>query len=121
MKQLITAIFLIICGVFCAQPASASNERILTKGEWGQEDIRSIFPAPPVAYIDGTVLTIDFIHPLSNLMVQVLDNTGSVVYEEQISVSGPQSYTIPLNLQSGEYTLNMIHRYGHLTGLFVIE
>lgn len=121
MKQFITAIFLVICGVFCAQPTSASNERILAKGKWGQEDIRSIFPAPPVASIDGTNLTIDFIHPLSNLTVQVLDNTGSVVYEELISASVPQCYTIPLNLENGEYTLNIIHRYGFLTGSFVIE
>lgn len=121
MKQLITAIFLVICGVFCAQSTSASNERILTKGTWGQEDIRTIFPAPPAASIDGTNLTIDFIHPLTNLTVQIVDNTGSVVFEELISGSAQESYTIPLNLQCGEYILNMSHRYGFLTGSFVIE
>lgn len=46
---------------------------------------------------------------------------GVVVYEEKISVSTPQSYTIPLNVQSGEYTLSLTHRYGFLEGSFVIE
>lgn len=119
MKRLITALLLIVCGVFCMQTMYAND--IVTKGQWGQEDIRSIFPAPPTASVEGTNLTIHFVHPLSNLTVQVKDNTGAVVYEECISASEPQSYTIPLNIQSGEYTLNLIHRYGCLTGSFAIE
>ena len=31
-----------------------------------------------------------------------------VVYEECVSASGPQVYTIPLNLENGEYTLREI-------------
>lgn len=45
MKRLITALLLIVCGVFCMQTMYAND--IVTKGQWGQEDIRSIFPAPP--------------------------------------------------------------------------
>lgn len=119
MKRLIAALFLVICGVFCAQSIYA--DRIPTKGKWGQTDVRSIFPAPPTASIEGSNLTIEFVHPLSNLTVQVKDNTGAVVYQENISVSAPQSYTIPLSVQSGEYTLTLIHSYGILTGSFVIE
>ncbi|WP_075556474.1 DUF3244 domain-containing protein [Parabacteroides timonensis] len=119
MKRLIATLFLVICGVFCAQSIYA--DRIPTKGKWGQTDIRSIIPAPPTASIEGTDLTIEFIHPLSNLTVKVTDNTGAVVYEENITVSTPQSYTIPLSVQSGEYTLSLIHNYGTLTGSFVIE
>lgn len=119
MKRLIVALFLGICGMFCVQSIYA--DRIPTKGKWGPTDIRSIFPAPPTASIEGTNLIVEFVHPLSNLTVKVTDNTGAVVYEENISVSTPQSYTIPLSVQSGEYTLSLIHNYGTLTGSFVIE
>ncbi|WP_288206356.1 DUF3244 domain-containing protein [uncultured Parabacteroides sp.] len=119
MKRLIAALFLVICGMFCVQSIYA--DRIPSKGKWGQEDIRSIIPAPPVAFIEGHDLRIEFADPLSNLTVKVTDNTGAVVYEENITVSTPQSYTIPLSVQSGEYTLSLIHNYGTLTGSFVIE
>lgn len=104
----------VLCSVYICR-------QIPTKGKWGQTDVRSIIPAPPTASIEGTDLTIEFIHPLSNLTVKVTDNTGAVVYEENITVSTPQSYTIPLSVQSGEYTLSLIHNYGTLTGSFVIE
>lgn len=87
MKRLIAALFLVICGIFCVQSIYA--DRIPSKGKWGQEDIRSIIPAPPVAFIEGSDLRIEFVHPLSNLTIKVTDNTGVVVYEENISVSDP--------------------------------
>ena len=119
MRQFITALFLVICGAFCAQNMYADN--IPTKGKWGPEDIKSIFPARPTASIEGQDLTIEFTSPLSNLTIQVKDNTGMVVYEECVSASGPQVYTSPLNLENGEYTLELVHRYGYLTGSFIIE
>lgn len=119
MKRLMAALFLVICGIFCAQSIYA--DRIPTKGKWGPTDIRSIILTPPTASIEGTNLTVEFADPLSNLTVKVTDNTGAVVYEENVSISTPQSYTIPLSVQSGEYTLSLIHSYGFLTGSFVIE
>lgn len=119
MRRFITASFLLICSIFCVQSIYA--DRIPSKGKWGQEDVRSVIPAPPVAFIDGTNLTIEFVNPLSNLTIQIKNDTGAVVYEDNISVSTPQSYTIPLNVQSGEYTLSFTHRYGFLEGSFVIE
>lgn len=119
MRQLIATLLLVICGAFCAQSMYA--DRIPSKGKWGPQDIKSIFPAPPAASIDGNNLTITFTSPLTNLTVQVKDITGTVVYEECISATSPQAYTIPLNVENGEYTLNLIHRYGYLTGSFVIE
>ena len=76
MRQFITALFLVICGAFCAQNMYADN--IPTKGKWGPQDIKSIFPAPPTASIEGQDLTIEFTSPLSNLTIQVKDNTGIV-------------------------------------------
>lgn len=119
MKQLITALFLVICGVFCTQNIYA--DRIPPKGKWGPQDIKSIFPAPPAASIEGQTLTIEFASPLENLTVQIKDISGRVVYEETISVSSPQAYSILLNVESGEYTLVMAHRYGHLEGSFIVE
>lgn len=119
MKRLIAALFLVICGVFCVQSIYA--DRIPTKGKWGETDVRSITPPPPTVSIESTTLTIESVYPLSNLTVQIKDNTGKVVYEENVSISTPQSYAIPLNIQNGEYTLSLVHKYGILTGSFVIE
>lgn len=119
MKQLFVTLVLVVCGVFCSQNIFSYN--IPEKGSWGDEDVRSIIPAPPTASIDGKVLTINLSDPLSNLTVQVKDKDGKVVYENCISTTTPQSYSVTLNVESGEYTLNFIHRYGYLYGDFVIE
>lgn len=119
MKQLITTLFLVICGVFCTQNMFA--DRIPTKGKWGPQDIKSLFPAPPTASIEGNILTIEFASPLENLTIQVKDISGKIVYEESVSATSPEAYSIPLNVESGEYTLVLAHRYGYLTGSFIIE
>lgn len=119
MKQLITGLFLVICGVFCAQNMYA--DRIPTKGKWGPQDIKSIYPAPPTASIEGRNLTIEFTSPLENLTIQVKDISGQVVYEETVSVLDPQAYSISLNVEKGEYTLTLAHRYGYLAGSFIVE
>lgn len=119
MKRLFTTMMFMVCCLFCAQTIFA--DRIPTKGKWGQDDIRSIFPTPPTASIDGAVLSIGIATPLDNLMVQIKDIHGLVVYEECISASSPQSYTIPLNISGGEYTLTFIHQYGVLSGSFRVE
>lgn len=119
MKQLIATLFFVICGVFCVQNMYA--DRIPSKGKWGPQDIKSIFPAPPTASIDGKNLTIEFTSPLENLTVQIKDNAGRIVYETCISVTNPEDYIIPLSVDNGEYTLHLMHTYGYLTGSFVIE
>lgn len=119
MKQLFMALTLVICNVFFSQTISSVD--IVEKGKWGDSDIRSYVPAPPTASIEGKVLTIHFVDPLSNLTVCVTDNTGKIVYENCISASTPQSYPITLNVEGGEYTLNLVHHYGYVTGSFVVE
>lgn len=119
MKQLFMAFVLVMCSAFCSQNIFSYN--IPEKGSWGDEDIRSIIPAPPTASIEGKVLTINMTDPLCNLTVQVKDQTGKVVYENCISSTTPQSYNVTLNVENGEYTLNFIHHYGYLSGSFVIE
>lgn len=119
MKQLFLTLILVVCSAFCSQNIFSYN--IPEKGSWGDEDVRSIIPAPPTASIEGKVLTINLSDPLSNLMVQVKDKDGKVVYENRISTRTPQSYSVTLNVEKGEYTLNFIHRYGFLYGDFVIE
>lgn len=119
MKQLLMTLMLVMCGVFYSQNIFSYN--IPEKGSWGDEDIRSYVPAPPTASIEGKVLTLHFVDPLSNLTVCVTDNTGKIVYENCISASTPQSYPITLNVEGGEYTLNLVHHYGYVTGSFVVE
>jgi hypothetical protein len=60
--------------------------------------------------------------PLSNLLVQVTDLDGNIVYEECISsYENNYTYEIPLNLSSGVYQLVMVHHYGTLSGTFNID
>lgn len=120
MKHLISTLFLIVCGIFCTQFVFCDT--IPIKGEWSIEDIRSIVPAPPTASIEGKVLTVNFVNPLTDLTVKVTDSkTGKVVYEECISVSAPQSKSVILNAENGDYTLSFTHELGYLTGEFAIK
>ena len=108
MKHLISTLFLIVCGIFCTQFVFCDT--IPTKGKWSEEDIRSFIPAPPTASIEGKVLTINFVTPLTDLTVKVTNNeTGQVVYE------------VVLNADNGNYTLSFTHVLGYLTGEFVIK
>lgn len=120
MKHLISTLVLIVCGIFCVQFAFCDT--IPTKGEWSIEDFRSVVPAPPTASIEGKVLTVNFVNPLADLTVKVTDSkTGQVVYEECISASSPQSHSVILNVENGDYTLSFSHVLGNLTGNFVIK
>ena len=119
MKHFISTLILIVCGIFCAQAAFCDS--ILVKGKWSEEDIRSVVPAPPTASIEGKVLTMNFVNPLADLIVKVTDKTGKVVYEECISVSAPQSKSVILNADNGDYTLSFTHELGYLTGEFAIK
>lgn len=120
MKHLISTLILIVCGICYTQFAFCDT--IPTKGEWSEQDFRSVVPAPPTASIEGKVLTINFIDPLTDLTVKVTNNeTGQVVYEECISVSTPQSHSVVLNADNGNYTLSFTHVLGYLTGEFVIK
>ena len=120
MKHLISTLFLIVCGIFCTQFVFCDT--IPIKGQWSEEDIRSFIPAPPTASIEGKVLTINFATPLADLTVKVTNNeTGQVVYEECISAFTPQSYSVVLNADNGNYTLSFTHALGYLTGEFAIK
>lgn len=120
MKHLISTVIFIVCGIFCVQFAFCDT--IPTKGEWSEQDFRSVVPAPPAASIEGKVLTVNFVNPLANLTVKVADSkTGQVIYEECISASSPQSHSVILNAENGDYTLSFSHQLGYLTGNFVIK
>ena len=120
MKHLISTLFFIVCGIFCTQLAFCDT--IPIKGEWSEQDFRSVVPAPPPASIEGNVLTVNFVNPLADLTVKVTDNkTGKVVYEECISASAPQSKSVILNAENGDYTLSFTHELGYLTGEFAIR
>ena len=65
MKHLISTLFFIVCGIFCTQLAFCDT--IPIKGEWSEQDFRSVVPAPPTASIEGNVLTVNFVNPLADL------------------------------------------------------
>lgn len=121
MKHVISVLLIFMCSIFCVQAASKRDE-FLDKGHWGDEDIRSFVPAPPKAYVEeGESISLNFITPISDLKVTVTDSAGTIVYEEVVSVSAPQSYLINLSsLGNGDYTLTVSHQHGVLYGSFTL-
>lgn len=96
-------------------------DHIPTEGKWGEDGYRSIVPTPPSISIDGHVLSLHFVDPLSNLTVYITNESGQVVYQDIISAETPRSdYAIPLT-SSGDYQITLIHYYGSLSGSFLIE
>jgi len=95
---------------------------IPTEGSWGTKGLRTLTPAPPSASIEGDTLSIYMADPLSNLTVKVTDSDGNIVYQECISsYDNNFTYSVQLEVLSGEYHLTMIHYYGTLCGTFEIE
>ena len=119
MKHLLFCVVLAVCGLFCAQHAFCDH--IAAKGMWSEQDVRSILPAPPSASIEGNLLTVHLLDPLSDLTVTVTDHTtGKIIYQECIS-SPAGNYTIVLDAGKGNYTLAFTHKLGFLSGGFAIK
>lgn len=122
MKKVNRFVFLAIVAVlFFAQSLFA--HRILTEGKWRDEDYRSItMERPPLASIEGRVLTLDFVTELSDLTVCVLNSDGVKVYEEVVSSEAGGVYSFSLAGEtSGQYQIVMLHGLGYVKGDFTLE
>jgi len=99
----------------------AKEKRVIVKGTWSNDRIRTLFPACPVVYINDDVLSIYLADPLTDLEVVITDSNGTIVYQGSISSTQPgytYSITLPEDTE-GVYTITMSHRrYGLLTGWF---
>ena len=95
---------------------SVLGDNIPTEGKWRDEYYRSAdAPLPPVASIEGDILSLDFEDALSNLTVCVMNDRGVKIYEDVVSSFSLAGET------SGQYQVVLLHQLGHLTGNFTLE
>ena len=81
----------ILFAMLLVQPLFGDN--IPTEGIWDDEYYRSVNTnRPPVASIEGDILSLSFEDALSNLTVCVMNDKGVKVYEDVVS-SEAVSYT----------------------------
>ena len=95
----------------------------LTNSVLGDEYYRSAdAPLPPVASIEGDILSLDFEDALSNLTVCVMNDRGVKIYEDVVSSEAGGTYSFSLAGEtSGQYQVVLLHQLGHLTGNFTLE
>ena len=89
------------------------------KEHWDDEDrYRSVNTnRPPVASIEGDILSLSFEDALSNLTVCVMNDEGVKVYEDVVSSEAGGTYSFSLAGEAnGQYQVVLLHRLGHLTG-----
>lgn len=114
-------IIISILSLLCVVQVANSSERIVTKGKWGDNRIRTIIPAAPEASISGGTLEIYVADALSNLTVCVTDANGQVVYLDCISTGeGNYTFVVPNAFEPGEYFLSLSHAFGVLEGGFTV-
>jgi len=115
------SILLTLLFVFTLCLSSVFADRIVVTGKWGDDGIiRSVTPKAPEASVNGNIVSIDFTDAISGLNVKITDYNGNTVYENVISGSNGESYTIPCTLGEGEYTLTISHYWGFLSGTFTV-
>lgn len=114
------SLFAIFIALLFVQPLFGDN--IPTEGEWRDERYRTIVPEPPVASIEGNVLSLAFEDGLLDLTVCILDSNGVKVHEEVVSSEAGATYSISLaGKKSGQYQIVLLHELGHLAGDFTLE
>ena len=115
----------IFCAIFFALflVQSVFGDIIPTEGAWDDERYRSVNTnRPPVASIEGDILSLSFEDALSNLTVCVMNDEGVKVYEDVVSSEAGGTYSFSLAGEAnGQYKVVLLHRLGHLTGSFTLE
>ncbi|MDR1201933.1 MAG: DUF3244 domain-containing protein [Tannerellaceae bacterium] len=98
----------------------ADEKQISVEGEWGNERVRSSAPERPIVYINNNVLSIYLADALENLAIVIIDSSGLIVYQDCLSSNGDgYTHTIWLSEQSGNYTIELSHSNGVLSGEFI--
>ena len=75
------------------------------KNERDEEEERSISPNPVEVKIVNDGIMFYFMKPLDNVFIQIVDDSGMLVYEESVPLSTSQSYCISMQ------GLSLIHIY----------
>lgn len=120
MKKLNLFIVLLFMSLFSSSLAHSATDHIPLKGEWSDKKIRSLTPFPPVASIDGHLISLEFQEALSDLCIVVVSN-GNICYQEVISVDTNSTFEIPCILSRGEYSIVIKHSLSCLIGDFELK
>lgn len=79
---------------------------------------RSIFSVPVLTHDDNLLFIYSDV-PLENLQIQVMDESGNVVYMDNVSVAAGQKYSFSLDISfSGEYIIELTCDRKFLSGSF---
>ena len=102
------------------------GDTIPTEGRWDDEYYRSVDTnRPPVASIEGDILSLSFEDDLSNFLqprINQFSCLGVKVYEDVVSSEAGGTYSFSLAGEAnGQYQVVLLHRLGHLTGSFTLE
>lgn len=98
----------------------AARERIPTEGEWHEKGNRSVTIMPPTAFIDGNIVSLEFVAAIPDLQLVITDADGIIYYQEVIYAE-VGDYEIPYEIPEGEYTLLISYSRGYLKGSFTVE
>ena len=110
----------ILFAMLLVQPLFGDN--IPTEGIWDDYYSSVNTNRPPVASIEGDILSLSFEDALSNLTVCVMNDEGVKVYEDVVSSEAGGTYSFSLAGEAnGQYQVVLLHRLGHLTGSFTLE
>ena len=66
------------------------------KGDLDKEEERSISHDPVKVEMSESMLTLHFIFFLGDVSIWIVDDRGTLVYEESLLISSPQSYCVPM-------------------------
>ena len=66
------------------------------KGDLDKEEERSISHDPVKVEMSESMLTLHFMRSLGEVSIWIVDGRGTLVYEESLLISSPQSYCVPM-------------------------
>ena len=66
------------------------------KGDRDEKEKRSISHASVKVEMSESMLTLHFMRSLGEVSIWIVDDRGTLVYEESLLISSPQSYCVPM-------------------------
>lgn len=83
---------LLSCVGLCTQVMAGEDK----KGDRDEEEDRSISHDPVKVEMSESMLTLHFMRSLGEVFIWIVDDRGTLVYEESLLISSPQSYCVPM-------------------------
>lgn len=95
------------------------GDNIPTYAEWDDEYYRSITTIPPTLSIENNVLSVEFMDALDDLTIRIINETGTIMYENILSGDTGEITHIQLDgIGSGIFKVILTHEHKWLVGEF---